>query len=226
VTHIDLERVGWLRNQIDAAADGMEKRTTATPPLGDISYPAFGNTTGSALCYEIWRDTTAEAQTAFGHLRFSVEADVGRLDAIMHTFSRVDAEAADDLCAAAMRSNSLDVYNTHIASGEGREAENVRRDQVGRAVDHIEAGAGGPAVFAGDFNTADPPEVDRLRAQGWTDASTNWNGEPVGTHHGRPIDKVYAGPGVAVTGPARPIDGGPSDHDGLVVDVGVAPAWP
>ncbi|MDI6105853.1 endonuclease/exonuclease/phosphatase family protein [Actinoplanes sp. NEAU-A12] len=226
MTHIDLERLGGLRNEIEKAAGTMEKRTTATPPLGGLSYPAFGNTPGSALCHEIWRDTMTEAQTAFEHLRFSVEADVGRLDAIMHTFSRVDAEAADDLCAAAMRSNSLAVHNTHVASGAGREAENVRRAQVGRAVDHIEAGAGGPAVFAGDFNTAEPPEVSRLQAQGWTDASTNAGGGPVGTHHGRPIDKVYAGPGVAVTGPARPIDGGPSDHDGLVVDVGVAPAWP
>jgi hypothetical protein len=226
VTHIDLERVGWLKRQLDAAAEGMEKRTTGTPPLGNVSYPAFGNTTGSALCFEIWRDTAAEIQTAFGHLRFSLEADVGRLDAVMHTFSRMDAEAADDILAAAMRSNSLDVYNTHIASGDKREAENVRGEQVGQAVGHIEAGAGGPAIFTGDFNTTEPPAVGRLQAQGWTDASTNASGDPVGTYHGRPIDKVYVGPGVAVTGPARAIDGASSDHDGLVVDVGVAPAWP
>jgi hypothetical protein len=220
VTHLDFELVTWLRNQVQAAVDGMDERTPAMPRIGNVSAYAFGNTLSSALCYEGWRDTTAEAETAFGYLRLSLEADVGRLDAIMHTFLWTDAEAADDLCVAAMRSNTLDVYNTHVDTDAGR-----RSGQLDQSVDHIES-QGGPAIFAGDLNTADPPHVDRLKIQGWTDASTDANGNPVPTYKDRPIDKVYVGPGVVVTDPARSIDGGPSDHDGLVVDVGIPPAWP
>lgn len=226
MTHIDLERARWLRDEVERAVNGMDKPTPATPPVGNVSPAAFGNTAGKALCYEAWRDTTAAAETAYGYLRLSLDADVGRLDAVMHTFARMDAEAADDFCAAAMRSNTLDVYNTHVASGTDADAARVRSRQLDPAVDHIEGNAG-PAIFAGDFNEENPPQVDRLQGQGWADASTDASGAPVATSgSGRPIDKVYVSPGVVVTDPARAIDGGPSDHDGLVVDVGVVPAWP
>lgn len=225
MTSIDLARVALLEEQFRAAAAGMPKRTLSMPALGAASGPAFGNTVGSVVCADVWRETMAEAQSAFEHLRFSVEADVGRLKSVMDTFRRVDLEVADDFCAAAMRSNSLDVYNTHIASGEGGEADRTRSDQLDRSVDHIEGG-GGPGIFAGDLNTENPPQVDRLQAQGWTDASTGDDDKAVQTRRGQAIDKVYVGPGVVVTDRARSIDGGPSDHDGLVVDVAVAPAWP
>ena len=221
MTHIILETGYWLRDQVEAAVNGMDKRTRTVPPVGNVAPSAFGNTSGSALCYEGWRDTTAEAETAFGYLRLSLEADVNRLDYILYTFSRMDAEAADDLCAAALRSNTLDVFNTHLDSKDDQR----RSDQLDRSVEHIEAGDG-PAIFAGDFNTDNPVEAYRLTGEGWDDASKDADGNPVKTHGGKAIDKVYVGPGVVVTDPARSIDGGPSDHDGLVVDVGVTPAWP
>jgi endonuclease/exonuclease/phosphatase family protein len=223
VTYIDLARVASLSTVFRAAADGLPRRTVGMPALGAVPAEAFGNTTGSVVCAGDWRETMTEAQTGFEHLRISVEADVGRLDSVMASFRRMDIEVADDFCAAAMRSNSLDVYNTHVASDES--GPEVRDEQLGRSVDHIQ-GAGGPGIFAGDLNSEQPPQVDRLQAQGWTDASTDGDGNPVKTRNGQAIDKIYAGPGVVVTQPARSIDGGPSDHDGMVVDVGVAPAWP
>ena len=225
MTHLDVELVTWLRGEFVTATAELEQHT-ALPPAAGVSYKAVGNAPSAGMCFAVWQETAPQAQTAYGHLRFSVKADIGRLDAIMNVFQRQDAESADDITAAAMRSETLDVYNTHVASGGNNpEANQTRSDQMNRAVHHIE-GTPNPSVFAGDMNAQVPDQVDRLKRQGWTDASNDAVGQPVGTHHGNPIDKVYVGPGVGVTGPARTVDGGPSDHDGLVVDVGVAPAWP
>lgn len=222
MVHIDVDRVGWLIDQVGVAANAIHGTRGASDPTGTVSAGAFGNTMSGSFCHSAWQDTATEAATACGYLRDTLGSDYSRLGAVLHTFQQMDDEAADEICAAGLRSNALDVFNTHLDSKSGER----REDQAREAVNVIEPSLT-PTIFAGDFNTETPPEVDRLTGQGWVDASLDADGQPIPTSsHDNAIDKIYASPGVAVEGPAEEISGGPSDHDGIVVELSVAPPWP
>lgn len=215
-----MARVRWLRAQVETAVNEMGSVAPGTPQVGTVSATAFGNTAGSELCYAAWWDTANEAEKASRYLRLSLDGDAHRLDAIMYAFTRTDAESADRITATMMRSHTLGVFNTHLDSKSGQR----REQQLDRSVDYV-GSSSGPAIFTGDFNT-ETPDVDPLLGHGWVDASKDAAGNPVPTEGSRAIDKAYVGPGVVVTGPARTVEGDPSDHEGLVVDVGVLPGWP
>lgn len=237
MVYLDIERVRWLIGQVTAAANAInETRDPATAPrfipgspsgadpdpdpVGTVPATAFGNTAGASPCHTAWQDVATGVGDVLGYLRMSLEADVGRLDTVLRAFQETDAESADELCAAGLRSNALHVFNTHL---DAHSAER-RADQADAAVDEIEPQLA-PTIFAGDYNTETPPEVDRLEDRGWTDASTAY-GRDVPTFGDRAIDRVYTSPGIVATGPAESIEGHPSDHDPLRVDLAVAPAWP
>lgn len=115
----------------------------------------------------------------------------------------------------------LDVYNTHIASMEEGDPEQV--DQIRQVWDEV--GANPYAVVAGDFNqTLDAAEAgadELLRFEdlgfahaGAVDGGTQDDGE------GALIDYIFTGEELGY-GEAEIVDGGPSDHHGLVVDISV-----
>lgn len=222
MTHIDVERVRWLIGQVGVAANAINGSRGASDESGSVAASAFGNTASGSFCHTAWQETATEASTATGFLRTSLEADWSRLGVVLHTFEQMDAESADEICATGLRSGSLDVFNTHLDSKSG----DRRQEQAEDAVNAIEP-ALGPTIFAGDFNTETPPELDRLTGVGWVEVSVDADGNPLATSsHDNAIDKVYASPGVVATGPAEEVDGGPSDHDGIVVNLAIAPAWP
>ncbi|HET6213290.1 MAG TPA: endonuclease/exonuclease/phosphatase family protein [Micromonosporaceae bacterium] len=244
MTVMDYGRVRWLVGQVGAAANGIHEtrdpngppvslvlglpsgayeppREEGAPPVGTVPQAAFGNTMNGRYCHTTWQDTASEVATASGHLRVSLEADVARLDAVIHAFEKQDWDSADELCAASMRSGSLDVFNTHLDS----QSADRRELQAGKAVDTLETSLA-PTIFTGDFNTAHPPEVGRLIDDRWQIVSNDADDQPINTFHDRSIDKIYTTPGIVVTNPAVEVAGQPSDHDALLVELAVAPPWP
>jgi endonuclease/exonuclease/phosphatase family metal-dependent hydrolase len=237
MVRMDYDRVEWLADQVEIAAedlgDGSESLVPghyAPPPL---PASAFGNVRGAGDCAEAAIGLLGEARAARGHLHAMLGTDVTRLREAVETFRNTDHAAADRMMAAA--GGTLQVFTTHVHSedrgaerGSGHDQE--RANQINEAGDVVNRTAG-PTIFTGDLNEtrgADNQASDAINRideeYGYTDAgqaagATSSNGE------GARIDYVFTSPEIGVPGDATNVDGGPSDHNGVAVDLEIPPGW-
>lgn len=236
VVHIEYERVGWLADQVQVAADELGDGRSGLPPgYSELPLPpasAFGNTSGAGPCADGAAGLIEDARTARAHLRLTLGTDVTRLREVVSTFRSTDHAAADRAYAAA--GGTLQVFTTHVHSEDsggrrGSEDDRERAGQVNEAWYNV-GNSLGPTVFTGDLNeTVDSDNrgsdaINRFGEFGYTDAgrgagATSRDGD------GRRIDYVFTSPDLNVPGSATNVDGGPSDHNGIAVDVEIPPRW-
>lgn len=119
----------------------------------------------------------------------------------------------------------VDVYTTHVAEDKP-EYDAEQTNQIKNVWQHV--GNNPRAVITGDFNEAlDTPAASgershgamgQYRDYGYTDAGNAGKTSVNGT--GRRIDYVFTGGGIQ-PGKPGPVDGRPSDHNGITVDLTV-----
>lgn len=126
----------------------------------------------------------------------------------------------------ALRAESAGVllYNAHIESARDDRFRSKQIDEV--LVDHRQLPSAPPVVFAGDFNTGDPPHesiiVRRVVEAGFVDALGSAHGERrTSINHIDPLDWIFVRNAVALSG--RVIDvPRASDHFPLTAVVNAA----
>jgi hypothetical protein len=211
------EQIRWLASRVGDAAVSLRDGHTG---IGTVTRGAFGDTAGGIACAGAVTDAASSGGTATEHLQRELRSDVDKLTGVAANYQDTDAAGSE-------RMDSIDVYTTHLSGG--------RPDQIAGAWDVVGESAGHPTVLTGDFNTrlddADcPPGNDdeacdpRSRAQlgrhdelGFTDAGADAGPTSGHGERGNRIDYILAN-GVDPVG-TEVIDGGPSDHEGLVTDL-------
>jgi endonuclease/exonuclease/phosphatase family metal-dependent hydrolase len=119
-------------------------------------------------------------------------------------------------------SGPLDIYTTHVAEDKP-EMDRQQTAQINRVWDGL-ATKGDRVVVTGDFNEtldgadASAQALRRHGEFGYADGGNAGKTSVNGT--GRRIDYVFTGPGIDARSPL-PVDGRPSDHNGMVVDIQV-----
>ena len=236
MVHIEYDRVEWLAGQCDAAADSVTTGRNGLSVLASVSdlVPAFafGNSDGAEACRSACQDAAANAMSLSDYLALSLEADGGRLRQVVSAFRQTDHETADEICSTA--TDRLNVYTTHVHSegrGERGDDDNERAGQINEAADQLEVipqDRFGPTIFTGDLNetrgsdTRTAGAIGRIEDElGYTDAGAHAGSTHPGA--GR-IDYTFASDDIGVSH-AEVVDGGTSDHDALVTDMRIPPAW-
>lgn len=237
VVYIEYERVEWLADQVQVAADEFGDGRSGLPAgYADIPPPpasAFGNTSGADVCADAASRMIEDARTARAHLHLMLGTDVTRLREVVSTFRGTDHASADRAYAAA--GGTLQVFTTHVHSEDsggarGSEDDRERAGQINEAGYNVNNSIG-PTVFTGDLNeTVDSDNrgsdaINRFGDEyGYTDAGQG-AGATSNDGEGRRIDYVFTSPDINVPGSATNVDGGPSDHNGIAVDVEIPPRW-
>lgn len=229
-------RVSWLAGQVDGAANaltGARQNLAGTDPL---VAKAFGNLAGSASCHASFVAFVTGTVTGSGHLATTLGADADKITKIIGVFQRTDAESADELCAATR--NTLNVYTTHVHSEgpfeRGSPGDVERARQITMAADHM-GRQPGSTIFTGDLNekvdgnvnTQSSDAIRQIRDRlGYDDtgAGAPNGGKTSVNGTSRRIDYVFTSPDL-VGGDGRVVDGGTSDHHGIVTDVGIPRGW-
>lgn len=187
----------------------------------------FGEASSKIQAATWWRGSepfgNAVAVRLGDDVRSSGEAQVYKLDepGDDHTEGR----SALGVEVRTVHGGTVDVLTAHISHG-GQATQEQISDQIGRLADAARSNPD-PTVVTGDFNTVregdNPPAaaVRRFDQYGYTDTGARDNLPTIShaTETAR-IDYVLAGPGVG-GGRADVVDGDPSDHDAVVVDVDV-----
>lgn len=224
----NLPRMRWLSGQVDEAANIMSGDAFAGPCVRTLPAAAFGNSFGGTACHAAWLGADTDARTAYDNLTAMLTSDVIRLGDVVLRFEQTDLESADAVNAAA---HGLNVFTTHVhhrAGPRGSGHDQERTQQIQTATDHVNDRVG-PTVFTGDLNeirTSDTNGADAIsnlvENDGFTDAGAAAGGTSSG---GARIDYVFTSPEVGTPRPADRVDGHPSDHDGVAVDITVPPDW-
>ncbi len=235
--HANLDRMRWLTAQVRQAATTMSEGRSdlpGRPGAQDVEIDsgpaaAFGNTSGAAACHAAWWSAEVRARSAYDNQATMLASDVDKLGDVVACFEQNDDESADRIVAAG---RGLNVFTTHVHSERshqrGDAADQERSRQIGTAADHV-TDAVGPTVFTGDLNatrTSDTNSADAISAlverDGYTDAGAAAGGTSPSGHR---IDYVFTSPGIRTPASAERVEGAPSDHDGIAVDVDVPPDW-
>ena len=234
--HVDHEQIYYLASQFRAAVDTLNDGRRQASDGDPLPKQAVGDTGGAADFATIYNGVADTALDTVKALMAVLRSDDESLRVAALTYQRTDDDAAADLAVAG--AHTLDIFTAHVHSGSGDSDDAERAKQIGRAWDVVGSNAG-PTIFTGDLNDAiyrgdgsDPDrgdkhslsadEIRRYEDLGFTNAAPGAPTSNDGT--GRAIDYVFTGPDVA-TGRAEVVDGGPSDHQGIGVDVAVPHRW-
>ncbi len=224
----NLPRMRWLTGRVDEAASTMSGDAFAGPCVGALPAEAFGNSFGAEACHAAWSGAEIGARTAHDGLTAVLTSDVARLGEVIARFEQTDLESADAVSAAARGLNVFTTHVHHMAGPRGGEHDQQRARQLRTAIDHV-AGGEGPTVFAGDLNevrTSDTNSADAISGlvenAGYTDAGVAAGGT---SSEGARIDYVFTSPEIDTPGIARRVEGHPSDHDGIAVDIAIPRDW-
>lgn len=232
---MEYEQVGWLADQVAAAATGLSGGGTdlsAAPGLAIsiplplvadpviATAPAFGNTDAAHDCLSAYHHALGAADDAVTRLGAVLDTDVQRLGAAVTTFQQMDHAAADRVFSAA--GQGVNVYSAHLHSDGSNDDDFVRAGQIDRLRQAID----GPALLGADLNAElDDGNLSSAAVARFGDDGFDVNAGEVGgtSHSGRSIDYVMPVDGITAGNPTL-VDGGTSDHDGQRVDVAI-PNW-
>lgn len=221
--------LGEGRREATGGAQAFKYEPVPNPVFG-----AFGNTANAT-----------NAESAYAKLRYSADhlaeilidvlgTDGSRLRTAVKLFKELDDRIADQLLAA--EKGGFDVYSAHVHSdGLGKYDDHVRTQQIDKLHGALNRG---PSLLGADLNvvtndgdnpgqTTSGDAVHGIKQDGYTvySGGVGQNGQLTGTSptHQR-IDHVAGSPGFIMNNRPHVIDGGTSDHDGMVIDVEI-PNW-
>lgn len=230
---------------MSTAADPRDLPGPSLLAPAQVPASAFGNTSGGDFCHTAWQDVLDQVTAANRNLRRALEDDADRLDQVISCFQDRDHESADRICAAG---NTVTVLSAHLHSNDSDLAtpewdDYLRATQHDRMVDYA-SGRTGAVVVGVDANVSidregsgggegseeyedlaeyrdgelAPRAVDRFEDEGFENVGDFSHGEPgEGTSSSeRSIDYIWSR-GLGAGSPQE-VGGGPSDHDGQVVD--------
>lgn len=209
------EQLAWLATRLVDAAETLHDGRGALAP---VDRGVCGDTTVGLSFAGAVQNTMDSAATAASQLLDVLRSDVDKLRDVAANYAAADAGGRGHMEAI----DSIDVYSTHVSG--------ARPDQIAGVWDVVGGSGDRPTVLAGDFNTdidgnqsgregeifdsAARRELERFDDLGFTDA-----GQDAGPTSGDPerIDYIFT-KGVSPVD-TEVIDGGPSDHDGLVTEL-------